>query len=213
MAYNFLQQRKQAIQGAVDYTRQQQEAEQQQRFKLEQIRAQQQGKPEKISPFEEAKQKRYAEIYSEAQDNLAKSSAVFSDLNRARSLAEDLRGLFGYGKALIGSETAAELDALGTTLIEPIIKIFNPVGAIPVAKINLIRDKHAPKATDRHVTILGKINAIERFNRNAQKRAQTWLNILNQYNGNPPPEALAVFTDEGEQMADEFEKEMIAAVS
>lgn len=164
-------------------------------------------KPEKPAtpqqtPFEKQKQTDLAKQYKEDKTQIAKSKDALKNIDRMEELSKGLQGLTGYGKAILNTGEAAEFDALGLAAIEPILKIFNPVGAIPTQKINLIRDKFAPKATDRQTTIEGKLRALRAFNQQAMMRAEQRVNLIDQYQGNPPQDVLNEFDDETESMAD-----------
>lgn len=156
-----------------------------------------------LSPFEKKKQELAATEYEKLQTEIPKLQGQLKTINNLRDLSrKELTGLKGYGKALLGSESASQFDAQGLTLIEPIIKIFNPVGAIPIAKIELVKQKFAPKATDTQRTIEGKLNAIESFTKQALSRAQERMKIIQDYEGNPPPALLNEFDKQSEGLID-----------
>ncbi len=158
--------------------------------------------PPAPTPFEKQKQTDLAKQNKEDQIQIAKSKDALKNISRMEDLSKKLTGVTGYGKAILNTGDAAEFDALGLAAIEPVLKIFNPVGAIPTQKINLIRDKFAPKAMDRQTTIEGKLRALKAFNQQALSRAQERVNLIEQYQGNPPSGVLNQFDDETESLAD-----------
>lgn len=159
-------------------------------------------KPPAPTPFEKQKQIDFAKQYKEDKIQILKARDALKNITRMEELSKSLSGVFGYGKALLNTGDAAEFDALGLAAIEPILKIFNPVGAIPTQKINIIRDRFAPKATDRQTTIDGKLRALKAFNQQAMARAEARVALIDQYQGNPPAEVLNKFDDETETLAD-----------
>ena len=169
--------------------------------------------PPKPTPFQTAVQQGQAKSYLAAKEDIPKLDSALKSIDHLEKLADKLSGPTGYIKAAIGSKDASEFDATGLTLIEPIIKIFNPVGAIPVAKINLIKEKFAPKATDTNRTIQGKLNAIRFFTNQAKERAQKKIALIDQYQGNPPPEAIEAFDKESEAITDAMDAYPIKGAS
>jgi hypothetical protein len=159
-------------------------------------------KPVPQTQFEKTYQTDLAKQYKEDQTQTAKSRDALKNISRMENLSKKLTGVTGYGKALIGSSDASEFDALGLASIEPVLKIFNPVGAIPTQKINLIKDKFSPKATDRQPIIEGKLRALKAFNEQALARAQERMSLIDQHKGNPPPQELEKFDQETETLAD-----------
>lgn len=130
-----------------------------------------------------------------------------STLQYLRTLSKDLRGPGGVAKALVGSSTATEFNSLGFTSIAPIIKLFNPVGPIPVAKIKIIEKRFAPQAGELYSTQQGKLNALDRMANQALKRNQKYLELLEAYDNNIPQEEMNKFSSESAKELDEIVEE------
>jgi hypothetical protein len=160
------------------------------------------GKTSKPTAYENEKGKDLAKEQIELEKMIPKIQSTVQSLARIEELANKLRGPGGYINWAIGGAKSSELDALGLAAIEPILKVFNPVGAIPTQKIELIKDKFAPKSTDFHGKLTGKLNALKFYSNQALERAQKRLNLINQYQGNPPAEVLNSFDQESSQMLD-----------
>lgn len=145
--------------------------------------------------------------YVAAEESLEKSGDYLRSLERLDKLADNLSGITGSIKAYSGfSEDAAELNAAGTTVIEPIIKLFNPTGALSDTKIKRIQEYHSPKATDSTAKIKGKINAIKIFAEAARDRSKKFLELMDNYDYNPPKEALEEYRKQSEAILDLFDK-------
>lgn len=159
-------------------------------------------KPKQLSPFEKQKQVDAAKQYKEDKIQVQKINDNLANIDRMKELSEELQGISGYIKAYLGTGKASEFDALGLAAIEPVLKIFNPVGAIPTQKINLIKEKYAPKASDRQSTINGKLRALEGLNKQALARAQQRISLMDEYEGNVPGEILDAFDNESADYLD-----------
>jgi len=124
---------------------------------------------EKTAEKEEAKEliKLKSEIIPKGRDQLTNISYIRDVFNK--NLA---KGPYGQALAYLGAGGAAEVDNIGFTVIEPIIKLFNPVGPIPVAKVNIIRSIFQPKSTDPRWVFEAKCNALERIARQGIERAE-----------------------------------------
>ena len=156
----------------------------------------------KPTPFDTRIQQKQADNYIQAQEEIPKLQSTLKTIENMEKLANKLKGPSGYLKSALGSKDAAEFDATGLTLIEPIVKIFNPVGAIPTQKIDLIKSKFAPKASDTNRTITGKLNAIKAFTNQALERNKQRIQLINEYNGNPPLGVVENFDKETESLID-----------
>jgi len=163
-------------------------------------------KQEKAPPkseFDKIVGKKSAEAYFQAKQEIPKLKDTLSNVNRIRELSQTLRGPLGYVKAKSGfSKNAEEIDSLGLVLIDPILKVFNPVGAIPTAKINLIKEKYAVKSTDTQQQIDGKLSALERFVNQALQRNNDKIALYEQFDGNPPPYEIEQFDADTATLAD-----------
>lgn len=128
------------------------------------------------------------------------------DLDRLQELSQQLTGPFGYAEGLIGTEPAAEFDALGLSTLAAPLKIFNPVGAIPTQKIKLLQQKFAPKSTDLQGKIEGKIAALRRINQAAASKVQKLQDLVDQYGSLDaiPDAELLRYSNESEKEIDKL---------
>ena len=148
-------------------------------------------------------------VSSQVADTILESPKIFGSrrvLDRMRDLSKELQGPGGYAQALYGSSAATELNALGLTAIEPILKTFNPVGSIPVAKIEMIKNLFSPKATDLQSTLEGKFNAIDEFITRGEEKAEKFQSLYEEYGENIPIDKLLKYSKESEQDVDEIIK-------
>ncbi len=160
-------------------------------------------KSEPLTPFEKAKQTQQAKEYLNAKEEIPKIENSLQNLDRIDELAGQLKGLLGFGKLIPGmSGVPAEMEAMGLAAVEPIVKIFNPVGPIPIQKLKLIQERFAPKPTDSYQTATAKTNALRLFGKQALARAKERVNLMDQYQGNPPDEILNSFDKESNTMLD-----------
>jgi len=172
-------------------------------LKMEMERYKQEVKPPaKKAPtaIEKQRDKIAQEITSYAP-KVKQSRAI---LNRLRELAPKQSGLSGYYKWATGSPESSEFQALGLAAIEPVLKIFNPVGAIPQQKIELIKSIYAPKPTDLAGTIEGKLNALELFVKQAEEKLNHYEELAKQYGNNIPYEELIKIQEEGNVLVDQM---------
>jgi len=174
---------------------------QEEKYRLEGLKE----KEPKKSKYEETREVDRAKKTSIAEDTLMDNKNLLKDFDRIEKLSKTIAGPSGY-LYLLGKD-ASELDALGTSTLKNVIKLFNPVGAIPVAKLNFIKDKHGISKWDTIPQIQGKLNALRKYSKVAIERSNQWIAIMDKYNGNPPPEVMQEFYKMGEAIADELEKE------
>ena len=82
------------------------------------------------------------------------------------------------------------------------IKLFNPVGAIPVAKIDMMKKMFKVNSTDTPWAAEGKLNALEVYSKQALKRAEDRQKLLFEHDGFPPPDKLAALDSENAASVD-----------
>lgn len=142
-------------------------------------------------------------------NNAAKVFQLGDDIKRLRELAPNFEGPAGYAHNYFGSKGAAEFNALGLTIMEPVLKIFNPVGALPQQKIQLVKDSFAVKASDTMDQIEGKLNAAERFQKMAQEKANKISELVEEYGGfeEIPDSAWVKYQKDSEKEIDNIIKE------
>lgn len=144
------------------------------------------------SPFQKRIEEKKADFFAETVFDAPHVANAREGITQLRNLAEGVKGASGYLKAAIGTEQATEFNALGLLGIKNALNVFNPRGAVPLAKIKMVEKKFAPVASDNRWTIEGKIKAQEKFVVEAEKR-QEMLNGLLELYGDPeniPMEAI-----------------------
>lgn len=160
------------------------------------------GGEQGLTPFQRKLQEKKAEEYVELTKEIPKIQSTLGDIRYARELSKDL-GVLGMATSALGlSGKGRELESVAFTLIEPIVKIFNPSGPIAERKLRTIQEKYAIKATDSPWNREAKLRALERFATQALDRAQQKLELMQQYDGNPPAQALAKFDKESDVISD-----------
>lgn len=171
------------------------------------------AKPEKRGGIFGELDKGVSKDIAEVIKGLPEIEAMETNLNRIDHLINKMSGPGGYLKAARGSEDASELEALGFAAIKPVLKIFNPVGAIPVAKMDRIAAKFAISPWDRDAVSRGKLKALRSFNDLAKRKANRYLEIVQKYGEAPVPyEELLEFNKENEPDIDAIEASYDAEV-
>lgn len=161
------------------------------------------GTPAALSPFERTLQGEEAKKLVKLEEDIPKARDALSNLDRIEQLAKnELAGPKGFLKSAIGTESAKELENLSFTAIEPIIKLFNPVGPIPVQKLKIIQKQFQIHPSDIQSKQRGKIAALRRIGEQGLARAEQRASIIRQYKGSPPPEDLQQFDRESSQLQD-----------
>ena len=162
-------------------------------------------KPKKdsdLTPFDRSVQNKNAEEYINLTKEIPKIESTLGDIAYARQLSDDL-GVKGVVTGALGiSGKAKELENVSFTLMEPIIKMFNPSGPIAQQKLKMIQDKYAIKATDAPWTKKAKLDSLERFAKQALNRANQKLAMIKKYHGNPPETVLDQFDKESDTLSD-----------
>ena len=160
---------------------------------------------EPVTEFDKLLGKENAKRYLKATDDLVSSQRSLSDLQELEKINEKLRGPLGYFEALNPfSEEASALEALGFKVIEPMIKVFNPVGAIPQRKIETLSAIYGPKRFDSYGKIKGKIRVLKKAAKDANNYAQNRIDLYAKYNGNPPLNEVAQLDKQGELIVDKL---------
>lgn len=149
--------------------------------------------------FEKEVKKAAAKEIAPLEKEIAAYPDIESNLNEVQDYMEKyLKGPVGYGKALIGTEAATHVETLSATNLDKVIKLFNPVGSLPTAKLNWIKSAFAVNPKDTTSGAKGKIHTAKLIAKQGRDRAQKRLNLLKEYKGLIPKD-----------VAEEFDKETI----
>lgn len=160
------------------------------------------AKADQLTPFQKKVQEKNAEEYINLTKEIPKLESTLGDIAYARQLSNEL-GTSGVVTGALGlSSKAKELEGVSFTLMEPIVKIFNPSGPIAQQKLKMIQDKYVISGSDAPWTKKAKLNAIERFAKQALGRAQQKLELIKKYDGNPPESVLNNFDRESDTVSD-----------
>lgn len=158
---------------------------------------------DKLDKFDQKLQQKGAEEYIKLQEAIPKGKDALANLDRLESLSKnELSGLKGYAKSAINTESASEFSNLAFTSIEPIIKLFNPVGPIPVAKMKMIQQTFQMNPGELQTTIRGKISALRRIGQQGLARNEQRAALLKKHKGLIPEEELKQFDKQTEELQD-----------
>jgi hypothetical protein len=164
---------------------------------------------QKKDAYETELQKKGAAEVTELEKKIPAYNNTLSDIDEMERLSKEyLGGVKGYIKGGFGTQSARELETLGASALDPIIKKFNPAGTLPTAKLNWIRQTFSPTAAENPSGRQGKINNLRRFTKQAKKKDEERLSLLKEYRGLIPPEVVQKFEAaeyaENEALADEL---------
>lgn len=166
------------------------------------FKEQQKVTDEKLTPFEKALQNKNAEEYVQLTKDIPKLNSVLEDVNYAKKLADEM-GVLGIAGSLVNlSGKGKELENVTFTMMEPIVKIFNPSGPIAQAKLKTIQDKYVVKGSDAPWTKKAKLDTIERFTKQALSRATKRMELFQKYDGNPPVKEVEKFDTDSDTISD-----------
>lgn len=156
------------------------------------------------SVFQKKLQEKSADIVAGVIEEKGKVQSMRGTIDRLKELSENLRGSGGLLKSLIGTQEATEFNALGLAAIEPVLKVFNPRGVIPQAKIEMLKGIFTPTASELFTKQQGKIQALERFADAAEKKQKEIETLFDIYGDNIPPEVLLKYEQDSEAVIDQF---------
>lgn len=157
-------------------------------------------KPEKKSKFDETVESKYAQEFVNSGEELARINAGMLNIQELENIGKDIQGLTGNLK--LGKK--AEFDSRAAAALEPIIKIYNPAGVISQPKLEWIDKNFKPSSSDTRWTTKGKIDGLRALYQNQAKRYQERMNLIQQYNGQPPPGVIESHDAETVRMNDDI---------
>lgn len=160
------------------------------------------GNEEKLTPFQKKVQEKNAEEYINLTKEIPKIESTLGDIAYARQLSNEL-GISGAALGAAGlSKKSKELEGVSFTLMEPIVKIFNPSGPIAQQKLKMIQEKYVISPSDAPWTKRAKLDALERFAKQALNRANQKMALIKKYDGNPPEAEIEKFDKESDTISD-----------
>lgn len=125
----------------------------------------------KLSPLQKKLQTKAADSYIKIVEEIPALQDTLKNLEHVRELSNKL-GFPGAAAFTIGSKAGTQLESEAFALLQPIIKIFNPSGPIAQKKLEQLSNLYKIKQTDFPWQREGKLNALERFAKQALARAQ-----------------------------------------
>lgn len=161
------------------------------------------GQERKPTPFEKKVQEGTADVVVNTIQSIPGIQRARQNIGELRELGKDLRGPLGLAKAAVGSETANEYNARAMMLVEQPLKILNPKGPIPKAKIDLLKQMFVPTAGERRGVQEGKLKAAESFLNSAEEHAMKVQALYNEYGGDIPIAEMLKLEQEGQGIIDE----------
>lgn len=193
------------LMGAAEFEQRSREFSESKKLKEAELKARQDAaaaKPAPKSEFEKTYERKLAEEYIKLPEEIAKLDNTLGDIAETEKLSKEL-GVVDVALAVGGlSPKSKEMEALSFTLMEPIVKIFNPSGPIAEKKLRTIQDKYVIKGTDAPWNRQAKLNALRRFAEQAKSRALARKNLIEKYKGVPPQDKLEQFDKESESISD-----------
>lgn len=160
-------------------------------------------KGSKQSEFDKTLSREYAKQYAQIQEQLPKYQSAQQDLDYLSEISDKITGLSGYAK--LG--TRSEFDAIAASTIEPMIKMYNPTGAVAARKLDWINKTFKPSSLDTTYTTRGKIAGLKRIFNAQQNKLMERQKLIESFNGNPPAGAMEAFDRQSEEEYDKILKE------
>lgn len=161
------------------------------------------GSNEKLTPFEKKVQEKNADEYINLSKEIPKLQDSVGTIAEARKLSKELTGLgMLSAKAGFTTQTGKQLEGLTFPLIEPILKILAPSGAIAKEKLLRTEAKYAILASDPAYLREAKLNALEYYAKQSLNRAQMKMDLIKKYEGNPPDNVVEKFDRESDTISD-----------
>lgn len=156
----------------------------------------------KETPFEKAIQNKNAEEYIRLNNEIPKLEDTLNTINYAREISDKI----GYGNQALSalglSEQGTLIESVTFPLIEPILKMLAPSGAIAKEKLIRSEQKYAIKGSDAPWNRKAKLDALENFTKQAVNRAKQKKALIEQYDGRPPKDVIEKFDRESDTMID-----------
>lgn len=157
---------------------------------------------EKLTPFQKKLNERYADEYIKLEENIPKLEDTLNTIKYARKLSDEV-GYLGTAGSYVGlSKKGKELEGVTFPLIEPILKMLAPAGAIAKEKLLRAENKYAIYGSDAPWLREAKLNALERFTKQTLNRVKARKQLIERYQGLPPENELKQFDRESETIAD-----------
>jgi len=91
---------------------------------------------------------------------------------------------------------------ISSAMLAPILKIYNPTGAIGTPKLKWVQDQFAINPLHPQSVQLGRLDGYNKFMTEVRRRLSERQELISNWNGNPPRELIRKFDDESERIYD-----------
>lgn len=155
-----------------------------------------------VNKAKESFEKKIYENILSTLEEAPRAKQQLKNLDRMSDLIYPLQGLFGYGKALVGSENAAEFNGLGVAALEAPIHALFGKGVIAREKFNALKQAFVPTASESRYKQRGKINALRAFNNEALRKVNHIQGLYDKYGLDIPLDEVFKFNKESQDLVD-----------
>lgn len=123
------------------------------------------------------------------------------NIRRLEQLNKELSEWF-YGSTLMNPAKRNEMNTLARAAIEPVLHLYNPVGAIPQAKIEMVVSNFAPSPWDAESTARGKIQTLKRITQHGENQVKKIMKLAEVYGDDIPTQELLKMKNESDKFMD-----------
>lgn len=157
------------------------------------------AKPPPLSQYEKTLETQNAKRFAEINQEMPKIRSAMRVADDVESLIEEMSVFRGWP---LNFQEQGELSGKAASMLAPVIKIFNPTGPIPVAKLKYVESEFGIKQGQTRETMRGRFKSLKNFNEEAKMRLEEEQALMQLWNGNPPPEVINKFNAETEDKFD-----------
>lgn len=158
-----------------------------------------QGKKSPLSEKEKIMQKEFGKQEAEIVKELPK---INSSLRIADEVGNLIEATTGTGN--LSLENRSKLDVASSTLLEPLIKIYNPTGQMSAVKLKWITDRFKISNNELRSTQRGKLESIKSLLNEQKRRLEERQKLINEYGGDAPKNVLDNFDKDSEKIYDQM---------
>lgn len=154
-----------------------------------------------------------AKKYSQLTEEIPRLESTLSEIEYAFKQSKKL-GYASYWTGLAGlSGKFKELENLSFVLMEPIIKIFNPTGAIGQQKLKMVQDKYTIVPGDMEQIRGAKLMTLHRLAQQSLVVAKRKAELMKKYKGDIPAEELTSLDKYADRLIDAANDQDLSEVS
>lgn len=134
---------------------------------------------------------------------------VLGQINSMEELIPKLKGISTI-KANIPTtqewDDASEFEAKSDTILGPLFKLYNPTGALPNAKVEMLRKRLKPNWYDTEGVQRAKLDALKFLGDAKVKQAKLFQEALYKYDNDPPDRVLLEIEKISDDALDAFDE-------